>query len=222
MKKLFIITLFVFSAPILAQSQQAYFQAGKSLSTFDYKNTKGEKLNNLFYSANSFMSLGYRNGVLKPRLSGLIGLSLSGYGAVGSDNGNNNYMEWNLSYIGINVGLDYDVVEVRNTRIYLRGESSLSTLVQGTQRLNDQIFRLSKTEEFKNPLINIKSGIGCAYAITRSIEFYAQYIFSKGVNMKSSNPEIEGEEALSIVSHNFGFGILLELPTYPYKPPKYR
>ena len=222
MKKLIIIILFVVISPFMVMGQQLYMEAGKSLSLFDYENSKGKELKNIYSSSHSFMSFGYRNEMPYNGFNSLMGFSLAGYGAIGSDNGTGYYMEWDLSYLGMDIALDYDIVKVRNTRFYVRGGSSISILIQGTQTLNNQVYKVNRTEEFGSPLINFKGGVGYSYSITRSIEFYSQYTFSKSLNMKSSNAELPGKEKLSIVSHNFGFGILLEAPTYPYRHGKFR
>ena len=67
-------------------SQQLYIEAGKTMSSFDYKNADGNTLDNLQATSQSFMTIGYRNEILIKNLCYSLGASYASYGAIGSDN----------------------------------------------------------------------------------------------------------------------------------------
>ena len=104
MKKNILVLFFFLAAN--AFSQQIYIEAGKTISSFDYKNSQGVRLDNLQATSNSFMSVGYRSKSLVKKAKILFGVSYVGYGAVGSDDSVGNYMEWDINYLEFNTGLD--------------------------------------------------------------------------------------------------------------------
>ena len=116
----------------LVYSQQIYFEVGKSLSTFEYLNSKGEKLENLQSTSHSFLSAGYKNKIFKEKLNGSLGLAYAGYGAIGSDDTVGNFMQWHLNYIELRAGLDFELFKINETAFYVKGTSAAAFLVQGT------------------------------------------------------------------------------------------
>jgi hypothetical protein len=144
MKKITLALLILFTANTF--SQQIYLEAGNTLSSFDYKNSQGERLDNLQASSHSFMTIGYRNQVFTENLNISLGTSYAGYGAIGSDDSVGNYMEWDLNYLQINVGLDYELLKINNLQFYIKGSSSVAFLLQGTQTLNNRVINLNNQD----------------------------------------------------------------------------
>ena len=73
MKKITLALLILYTANTF--SQQIYLEAGNTLSSFDYKNSQGERLDNLQASSHSFMTIGYRNQVFIENLNIFLGTS---------------------------------------------------------------------------------------------------------------------------------------------------
>ena len=105
MKKITLVLLLLLAVTSSTTAQQLFIEAGKTLSTFAYKNSQGSSLENLQASTHSFMAIGYRNQVFTENLSLSIGANYAGYGAIGSNDALGNYMEWAVNYAGLNVGL---------------------------------------------------------------------------------------------------------------------
>lgn len=204
MKKYILLLLLITTT--IATAQQLYFETGKSLSSFDYENSQGEKLRNLQSTVNSFMTIGYRDRVITGKnIMGSIGISYAGYGAIGSDDVVGNFMQWDVNLLEINAGLDHKVFSIKKASVYIKGLTSVGFLVSGSQTLNNQVFNLKNIEEFDKPLINFKIGGGFSHPISENLSFYVQYIYGKSL-VWTPQPE-----KLRIASNNISFGLLVNL-----------
>jgi hypothetical protein len=151
------------------------------MSSFDYKNSQGNRLENLQSTAHSFMAIGYRNQLFTKNLHLSLGTSYAGYGAIGSDDTVGNYMEWDVNYLEFNAGLDYELFKIKNTKFYIKGTPSVEFLLQGTQTLNNMVIESNSKPE----LINIdKSG-----ANTAAIKLYNRKKLFKDKNKAMQVPE---------------------------------
>lgn len=204
MKKNTLFVLMLLMATI-GSAQQLYLEAGKIISSFDYKNSQGNELDNLHSTVHSYMSIGYQNQLLAEKLYGTIGINYAGYGAIGSDDVVGNIMEWDVSYVGLSVGLSYDLFLIKKAAFYVNGAMSAAFLVRGTQRLNNQVFDLKNNEDFEGALINFSGGAGMSHPISENLSFYLQNIFGKSLNTSSGNEE------LKIKSNTISFGLLINI-----------
>ena len=96
--KINILMLLLLTATI-ATAQQLYVEGGKTMSSFDYKNSQGNSLDNLQATAHSFIAIGYRNQLLIKNLHLSFGTSYAGYGAIGSDDTVGNYMAVSYTHL---------------------------------------------------------------------------------------------------------------------------
>ena len=210
MNKLIIIVLFfIISTNVVAQ--QFYVEAGKTIATFDYKNSQGFGLDNLQSSSHSFMAIGYRDQVFLDKLNGTLGARYAGYGAIGSDDASGNYFEWDVNYLEFVVGVDYELFTYKNTEFFIKGTTSLGILLQGTQIINNSVIDLKSNDEFDKPLIDFKIGAGIAYPISRELSIYMQYMYGKSLTTKEVSSTSGNKEELKIVSNNISFGLLINL-----------
>jgi hypothetical protein len=189
----------------IASSQQLYLEGGKTISSFDYKNSQGNKLENLQSIGNTFMAMGYRDQFLIKNLNASIGVSHAGYGAIGSDDSVGNFMEWDVNYLGFNAGLDYELIRVKNAKFYVKGSVSTEFFLQGHQTLNNKVIDLKSNEDFDKTLFDFKAGFGLSHPISESLSFYAQYIQGKTFDSASGN------EKLRIKNNNISFGLLIDI-----------
>jgi len=119
-KKLVIILILAMS--MATYGQQLYVEYGATISSFDYKNSQGQSLDNLLSESNNYFGMGYRDNLnLDKTLFISIGATLSGYGAVGSDRTLDNYFEWDVTYLGINAGLDIKLFQTCDFTFYFKG-----------------------------------------------------------------------------------------------------
>ena len=215
MKKIILILLILITTNTF--SQQIYFEGGKTLSSFDYKNSEGERLDNLQASSHSFMTIGYRNQVFTENLNISLGTSYAGYGAIGSDDFAGNYMEWDLNYLEMNVGLDYELFKINNLQFYIKGSSSVAFLLQGTQTLNNRIINLNNQEDFNKTRFDFRVGFGFLFPVSETITLYAQFMQGRSFNSKEVTKNVSEQESLRIISKNIGFGVLINLEEVRYR-----
>ena len=203
-----LLPLLLFIITTVASAQQLYLETGKSSSSFDYKNSQGEKLSNLQATTHNFMVLGYRDHIASfEKLNGSIGMGYTGYGAIGSDPALEGILEWNVNYLEFHAGLDYTLFNINRAAFYVKGMISTGFLLQGTQNLNNEIINLKHADDFDKTMVSFKSGAGVLLPVNNDLSFYAQYLFGKSLN-QSGNKDYE---SLRIKSHSISFGVLIEL-----------
>jgi|TARA_B110000091_G_scaffold109499_1_gene118715 hypothetical protein len=208
--KINILMLLLLTATI-ATAQQLYVEGGKTMSSFDYKNSQGNSLDNLQATAHSFIAIGYRNQLLIKNLHLSFGTSYAGYGAIGSDDTVGNYMEWDTNYLGVNVGIDYELFKVNETKFYIKGTNSVAFLLQGTQTLNNRVIDLKNRDDFDKTLFNFRAGFGFSHPISENLSLYAQYMHGTSLNLSEGTANTPSQEELRIVSDNISFGLLINI-----------
>ncbi len=204
MKK-FVLLLLLLTATTIATAQQLYVEAGKTMSSFNYKNLQGNSLNNLQATTHSFMVIGYRDQLFTKNLNLSLGATYTGYGAIGSDDVVGNFMEWDVNYAGLNVGLDYNLFHIKKASVYVKGALLAAFFVQGTQTLNNSVIDLKNNNDFDSTLFTMQVGAGFSHPISENLSFYVQYVYGKSLDMAS------GDTELKIVSNQVGFGLLINI-----------
>ncbi|MCK8479616.1 outer membrane beta-barrel protein [Psychroserpens algicola] len=207
-----LLLVFCFVVTLQLSGQQLFVEIGKSTSGFDYKNSSGEPLDNLLSKPNTYMEIGYRDVLNKNKTLFLsLGVMYNGYGAIGSDPILDNYFEWDVTYLGLNTGLDMRLFRLRDFSFYLRGRVSVEYLIRGTQTLNNQVFNLVGEDEFNNYIFFARAGFGMQYPISRNTSLIASYIYGKTV-LIDGNKTLD-QESLKLNNHQFGFGLIISLPS---------
>ena len=208
MKKYLLLSLLVLSATIIC-AQEFSFQAGKSISTFQYTDSQGNELQNLQSTDNFFMTLEYRQAILKKvfreNLFTDLGLGYNRYGSTGSDPTTGTFFAWDVTYLGINLGLSYEFFRPGNFTFYAKGTASPEFFLRGEQTLNDQVYDLSGEENFDQPIYFFRGGIGTQLKLSDRSSVYVQYMGGKSFNFNDDPAQ------LNIVAHNVGFGLLINL-----------
>ncbi|SDW85143.1 Flagellar motor protein MotB [Lutibacter oricola] len=204
-----ILLLFLIINTFFIYSQQIYFETGKTNSTFNYENSQGETLQNIQSSNFNFINLGIRKNIFFKNLYGHLNASYNSYGAIGSDIALNNYFEWDINYLGVGVGLDYEIYKVKKLSFYVKGLVNTEFLIQGTQVLNNQTYNLVKEDDFDPAIINLRGGLGFIYKATEDVSVFTQYMYSGSETMK----DIQGN--LKFHAHHFGVGIMIDISKKP-------
>lgn len=202
-------------------AQQLSLSYGRMLTYFDYEDSQGNALDNLKGITTSSLTAGYQIPIAQKRWYMGAGATYNRYGAKGSDNALDQYYEWDVSYLGVNVSLDYEFYEQQNFfanqdgfYFYLKASMSTEFMVQGTQRINNDLYSLSKVEQFDKPAFFLRGGIGANYCVSRRLVVFLQYMGGKSFLIfgKSSGDN----EKLQYITHSFNFGVLLNLPQCKY------
>ncbi|OFX89189.1 MAG: hypothetical protein A2W99_01655 [Bacteroidetes bacterium GWF2_33_16] len=215
MKKLFICSLFIIITST-AYSQLIFFSVGKTISSFNYKNSEGETLDNLQGSNQSGLGLGYRQSVMRTPFYVSASANYNNYGAKGSDKTLGNYYEWDLVYLGINLGVDYEFFrpplnrnEQHGFSVCVKANIASEFMLQGTQIFNSQINDLNGVEEFDKPLYFVRGGLGVNYYISKTFILFAEYVGGTSFLIGNYN----NQEQLKLITHNINIGLSINLMT---------
>ncbi|WP_457618647.1 outer membrane beta-barrel protein [Lutibacter sp.] len=209
MKKITLLLLVLVATTTFAQ--QIYIEGGKTLASFDYKNSQGVRLENLQATPHSFMTVGYRDQLFIKNLNISLGTSYAGYGAIGSDDTVGNYMEWDVNYLEFNTGLDYRLFKIKKAHVYIKGTASMAFLVQGTQTINNMVIDLKNQDDFDKTVFDFRAGFGFRHLISENLAFYVQYMRGKSLKLKDGTAVTDDQEELRYVSDNISFGLLINI-----------
>ena len=198
------------------------FEYGRVLSSFDYKDSDGDKLSNLEGSIHNHLAVGWKMHFKTSKLYILSGLSYNKYGAKGSDQNLGNYYDWNVNYIGVKLGVGYEFFKTKSyfnfpyvsadPGITFNIQASVASdfLVKGTQTINNMVYDIVGVEQFDKPFIFAYGGIGVNYYPTKEISIYLQYNGGKGFSVFKS--ESNDNENLNYITHIISLGISVSLP----------
>ncbi len=191
-------------------SQQLYMEYGSTISSFDYKNSRGQRLDNLLSQSKSYFGMGYRHTLNKAKTIFLRGgLNYNNYGAIGSESSVDNFFEWDVSYLGIKAGSDIKLFQYNDFRVFASGSVAYEFLVRGTQTINNDVFNLVGEPEFNNNILFLRAGISIQYPISTSTAIVAGYNYGSSILINSGI----SAEKLNLNAHQFGIGFIINLPT---------
>ena len=122
--------------PFLLNAQSISLDYGKSSSSFIYKNSNGEKLDDLSNKSGDILSIRYSHP-LSSKFDIGLGLQKNEYGAQSLDTDNN--LSWDLSYVGLNLGFDYTFNLLNKSGDSLSNNSRLLSAVINTRFSVDSI-----------------------------------------------------------------------------------
>ena len=203
-------SLFAFAA----SSQIIYFETGKTLSSFDYKNSAGTPLKNLKGSNQNSLGIGVKESLFHSPWHISFDAAYNRYGSMGSDPILGNYYEWDVTYLGANLGFEYEFFkpetnynEQHGFSFYLKTSVAAEFLLDGTQNLNNQISNLKGVEEFDKPFYFLRGGVGLNYYISKTFVVFAQYMGGKSFLVGSS----ANQEQLHLITHNISIGFSINL-----------
>lgn len=195
---------------LLSNSQQLYMDYGQTISSFDYENSRGQRLNNLLSQSKSYFGMGYRHPLNKAKTIFLRGgLNYNNYGAIGSEPSVDNYFEWDVSYLGIKAGSDFKLFQWNDMVFFASGSVASEFLIRGTQTINNDVFNLVGEEEFNNNILFLRAGVSMQYPISTRAAIVAGYNYGSSI---LTNSGISAEK-LTLNAHQFGIGFIINLPT---------
>lgn len=206
--------LLLTSLVITANSQIIFLETGKVLASFNYKNSDGDRLDELSGSNENNVTLGARMALAGSALHASLGAEYQKFSSSTSDPALGYYLEWDAAFAGANLGIDYEFFKPsanRNTDVgfsfYLKGAAAVDFMISGTQKLNSQASDLTGVEEFDKPLYFVRGGIGGNYYISRSFVVYAQYMFGRS----SLFGNYANQEQLRFITHTISIGLGINL-----------
>lgn len=206
MKKFLCLLFFLWA--VSSNAQQLYLEGGKTISSFDYHDSRGMRLDNLHSTVWSYMGVGFRLDTLVKYLGISMELNYNNYGALGNDNSYNNYLVWQLSYTGIKLGVDYEFLHLKKSAFYVKGTASAELLIQGTQTINKVVYDLVGEDDFNKKGYFFMLGGGFRHSLTNTTSLYIQYMGGQNTTLKNGPSDLE---KLQISAHNLGFGLLINI-----------
>lgn len=201
-----IIPILMCLCSITSFSQEVFVNFGKNITTYNYKNDKGQSNPHLRSGTGVSYEVGYEHVFKKGHdlstLSYAISLNLNEFNALGGD-AINNY-SWQTNYLGIKNAL---LVTLFNTthdtfEAKLSFAINTTTLVSGKQVINNTIYDLKGSNEFKGVFVQPILGVQLRYRFSDKIMANAGYEFSKAYNFSNTSPE-----KLSFSNKQLQFGI---------------
>lgn len=202
--------LIVVGVSLHSYSQQLYMEYGSTISSFDYKNSRGQRLNNLLAQSKSYFGMGYRHVLNNSKTVFLRGgLSYNNYGAIGSESSVDNYFAWDVSYLGLKAGIDVKLFRLNDLVFFANGSVASEFLVRGNQTINNDVFNLVGEEEFNNNILFLRAGLSMQYPISNSTAIVARYSYGSSILVNSGI----SAEKLKLNAHQFGIGFIINLPT---------
>ncbi|MDG2194875.1 MAG: outer membrane beta-barrel protein [Polaribacter sp.] len=208
---LFLLALIICISSFTTSAQELYVATGKTQSSFDYTNSKGQTLDNLQASTHNFLEVGYKDQIFIKNLYSSLGIGYASYGAIGSDNSAGNFMEWNVNYAELKAGLEYTLFTIQDFSFYAKGAASLGFLIQGTQTHNNAVINLKNEDDFDKTLINYRAGAGFVRPISETLSVSLEYMYGKSRTLKEGTVNTADQEVLKIVSHNLSVGLLINI-----------
>lgn len=199
-------------------AQDLQIQAGRNLSIFDYKNSEGEKLNNLKSEFNFVFSGQYRFNFKNPLFHVATGFSYNRYSSEGSDTIHNNFYSWQTDYLGIHISGDISLFRksfeygINKKYFFIDLVTDISTefLIKGSQKINSQTISLIGVEQFNRPFFFVRGGISLNYYINKNFGVYCQYLGGRSVWIIDKDKT--DLESLNIISHSVYVGFSFRLP----------
>ncbi len=189
--------------------QKLFFEVGKTASSFEYTDLFQFSLGNLHPKTQDYLSLGYAQNVIKDKIQLSLGMTYNSYGTVGSDNLLFNFYEWDVDYLGINLGIDLQLISIKEFSFYIKSIGTMEYIVQGRQNLNNQIFNISGFEEFSRAAFFYGYGCGISYPISSKSKIYFEYMHHRSTKIDQSVYSLE--TVLNINLNMVGIGILIDL-----------
>ena len=191
-------------------AQQLFLKTGATVSNFQYKNSQGQPLDNLQSAGKFHFGIGNRYLMVHGgSLYFTYGVSWNNYGAIGSDSRLDNFFEWDLTYVGLQTGLDIRFLKADDFSMAFSGSIGAEYLIRGTQVINNQAYDIRNSDEY-NPLnFMIWGGALASYELSRKSAISFQY--QLGYSILNLQKSANDNEQLRLLAHQFSIGFLINL-----------
>lgn len=199
MQKISLIILLVIGISIRSYSQDVFFKTGVNFTSYHFKDQNGKQIKGLFPGSGTSYEFGVGFPLAKDFLKYELGLSLNAYNATGGDI-NNNY-SWDTNYGGIKNILSF-YPTTRDLDIGILGIFGASSIISGTQVINNSRFELKNNPEFKGIFLEAGLGLSLSYDVSRKGFISLSYDYTKNLGVGKNN-----EEDLSFNNQRILFGV---------------
>jgi hypothetical protein len=190
-------------------SQNAiYFTTGRNFTTYSYTNSLDTQATNISSAMGNSYSLGYSKELnLKINKRSLFYDFELAIDELNSSVYNKNLLvNWNTVYTGFRNSLLFPIISHKQLRLDLKLGAMVSTMVQGTQELNGELFDLSQTDSFKGVFFSGIGGIQAQYNASDYSGLRLGYDYQYGFN-----PSLKSPEQFSTLTNRIWFGVVFNL-----------
>lgn len=190
MKKIVPHILF-FLLTFTAYSQGVFFNLGKNFNTFKYKNRSAftDKLD--IKGIGDAYEIGYSN-VLKYKnfkdLKYTGSVTINDYNAIAASNVNR--LEWKTTYLGVQSSVDYQFYDSFYFFLSARTGLNLSTLLRGSQQIDNSAVNLVGVKEFSGIIIQPFVGVYAKYYLTKNGYLSAGLNLSKSLKLGNNSDNV--------------------------------
>jgi len=199
MQRILIIILLLIGVSIRSYSQDVFFKTGVNYTGYSFKDQNGKQTKGLFPGSGSSYELGLGFPIKKDFLKYELGLSLNGYNATGGDI-NNNY-SWDTNYGGIKNIISF-FPTTGDLDIGILGIFGASSIISGTQVINNSRYELKNNPEFKGIFLETGLGLSLSYDVSKKGFISLSYDYTNNFGVGQNN-----EEKLSFNNQRILFGV---------------
>jgi hypothetical protein len=211
MKKVIILFVLLMGAFSL-QAQQFYALTGGTNSRFDYQDSEGEGLQDEVSLRQLHLSFGLRKRLGESKLHWKAGVVNYRYGVASQDSIYQKDYRWELSYLGIEAGLDFEVWSKKRLHCLVHANASPQFLLQGRQHVNNRTFDLQGVEQFDKPFFFLQGGVSVLYCVDDRIAVMGGYTYGRGMGIGQN----EDPESLKIKAHHLSVGLAISINSCDY------
>jgi hypothetical protein len=188
--------------------QQVNFNAGKTFSTFLYKDANGQADSNLTYtSGNTYnLNIGMSLGA-KHLLRAEVDYSERGANSRFLDD----QIKWKLNYLGLGVHYVFDLLKKESYSLSTGALIAYDYLLKGEQSVGNKRYNLKESDALKPWNFSAGALINGRFKVTESFYIIAEYRFGIGVNQIEKKDE--GEKTRNM-SHKAQIGLSFNISTH--------
>jgi hypothetical protein len=181
---------FIGALAMNSYSQEFSFATGINFTTYQYKNSFGERNRNIDSERGSFYEFIYLNTISK-KLKFQLGGTLNEYNA-SSRNGTNSYA-WESTYLGLKGGFIYHIFPTEYyLNVAINVAFNLNGIIDGTQHLNGIDYDLTKQPEFNGLFLQTETGLSIYYTVNSGFKVGVGYQYSLNNKITKNSSEVLG------------------------------
>jgi hypothetical protein len=204
--------LFIALLPSALFAQQFYALTGGTNTIFDYKDSNGEGLQDAVSLRQLHLNFGLRKQLGESIFHWKAGLSNYRYAIASQDSIYQKNYRWELSYIGVDLGLDAEVWSKQRFHLLVHGSASPQFLFQGRQHVNNSSFDLKGVEQFDKPFFFLQGGMSFMYCVDDRLAVTGGYTYGRGIGIGQK----EDTESLKIKAHHLSVGLAVSIKACDY------
>ena len=201
--------LLIFFVPFVLSGQSINFEIGQTTSFYSHK-TQSPEINFFTTTGQSFRFSYSKEFLNNHEVS--FGISLEQANSIGRVI--NTELIYDTRFLGVFTKLDYRIISVANRKfcasctniqLFATIGGQLSSLVAGTQKINESTFNLKGVEDFKGIWISPLIGLKLRFDASDLVSLYGAYEFIPMINITDNKEKFKINQSIII----FGFRLWL-------------